>query len=487
MHDAQRLLSARRRAPEAFNVLVAGRRGVGKSTFLQTLCDSFPSLRILGLEESGNSRMLFDGSEEGEELLDPFCVFDALSGTTAIRRCRVQVQDEERQQPVSMELIDTPGIDDHDAGRASSAVNEISWEIERRLRASVDEEIKTRRDRGAQRAAHIHAVVYMVAPPVYSSATTDAHSHRLDAAVDILTDTDVMAIRSLGKLTNVIVVVGKSDTIEAGDRAMLHDGSFLAEAEQLVAPGRLFGFRDLPGTQKEPEAHVDIVSQTITGRMPLLLCGSKHVDEWQRMRLPEYQASSRSRLTISDWRTLATPHNNICQGSAVAGIFRNRRTRGSGGSSSRSDSNNSGNSGDTVLPHSMHSLAQDDDTTALRPTTPPEDSVRINRMGQRREVSLVRKFAWGTLQLNNIWHCDFALLSDVLVTSFRRSLVCWTDNHFFESYRMQRVAADPAYNGVARDMATYLEHQHAEAALDRSGFGVSAANTQTTLRNPQPS
>ncbi|PIA14669.1 hypothetical protein COEREDRAFT_76031, partial [Coemansia reversa NRRL 1564] len=315
MSAAQRRLSQRHHAPESFNLMVAGRRGVGKSTLLQTLCDSFYALQIDALSDS--ERVLFardesSNSEAAEEVLDPFCVFDALSGTTQIRRCHVQIRDLERHHAVSVELIDTPGIDSLDDERASATINEISWEIERRLQAALDEELKTRRDKGALHSEHIHAVLYLVPPPVYSSAQSDAHSHRLNGAVDILSEIDLCAIRRLGQLANGI-------------------------------------FRDRrPAAPSTPNLAPD--------------------DVHLRHRASHASASVRS------------------------------------------------------LP-----LAR--------------DAVCIKRLHQRREVSLVRRFPWGALQLTNNSHCDFALLVDVLFHSYRRSLQCWTSEHVYEAYRMHRIAA----------------------------------------------
>ncbi|KAJ2208935.1 Cdc25 phosphatase Ibp1 [Coemansia sp. RSA 521] len=369
---AHRRLSERRHADETFNIMVAGPRGVGKSTLLQTLCDSFSVLHI-----------------------------DALS------------EDPATKHVVRVELIDTPGID-RDEVAASACVNELCGEIERRFRNTVDEEMSVRRS-SVERTQHVHAVVYVVAPPVSSSHMTDAHAHRLDASIDILTETDVRALRRLAQLTNVIVVVGKSDTLEASDRALLKNRSFYKTAQHVVSPHQLFAFTDLPDTLQEPACEVDAMGRRICRRMPFLVCGSKHVDQWQQTRLPEFRASA-SHVTISDWRALVTRHNQIAP---------------------------------THVPQ--------------RPEPPRPSIVSVERGGQRREISLVREFPWGVLHLNNPTHCDFALLVDVLLSSFRKSMVCWVDEHYYEAYRMRRVAADPLYGDKARDRSEYLEAKRTSA------------------------
>ncbi|KAJ2713795.1 Cell division control protein 11 [Coemansia sp. D1744] len=407
---AHRRLSERRHADETFNIMVAGPRGVGKSTLLQTLCDSFAVLHIDALSEG--ERQMYTGTDDAD--VDPFCIFDTLSGTTHIRRCHVRTIDPATKHVVRVELIDTPGIDTRDEVAASACVNELCGEIERRFRNTVDEEMSVRRS-SVERTQHVHAVVYVVAPPVSSSHMTDAHAHRLDASIDILTETDARALRRLAQLTNVIVVVGKSDTLEASDRALLKNRSFYKTAQHVVSPHQLFAFTDLPDTLQEPACEVDAMGRRICRRMPLLVCGSKHVDQWQQTRLPEFRASA-SHVTISDWRALVTRHNQIAP---------------------------------THVPQ--------------RPEPPRPSIVSVERGGQRREISLVREFPWGVLHLNNPTHCDFALLVDVLLSSFRKSMVCWADEHYYEAYRMRRVAADPLYGDKARDRSEYLEAKRTSA------------------------
>ncbi|KAJ1837976.1 hypothetical protein LPJ73_007224, partial [Coemansia sp. RSA 2703] len=210
--------------PEAFNILVAGRQGSGKSTFLQTLCDSLPSLSIQWLSEG--DKQLFDISADptvlAEEVLDPFCVFDAVSGTRAIRRCGMLVRDHGHSHKLLVELIDTPGIDSQDTSQAQRDIEVVAWEIERRLHVSLDDEVRAAR-RKTKGRGHVHAVVYMVPAPVCASAQTDSACHRMDAAVDLLSDIDVLAIRRLAQYASVLVAVGKADTLEQADRRLLRD------------------------------------------------------------------------------------------------------------------------------------------------------------------------------------------------------------------------------------------------------------------------
>ncbi|KAJ1643188.1 hypothetical protein LPJ64_005016 [Coemansia asiatica] len=449
---AQQLLSQRRHTPESFNLLVAGRRGVGKSSFLQTLCDSFHTFQIESLVEG--EKIMFEHDEQNpiraEEILDPFCVFDSVSGTRQIRRCRVLLRDHGHRRPLLVELIDTPGIDSHDEIKAAATINEISSEIEKRLLDTLDDEIRPRREKSF-RSAHIHAVIYIVPPPVYTSSDTDSHCHRPNTGVDMLSEIDVEAIHRIGQFTNVFVAVGKCDTIEMADRKLLKSGTFFSDVHELIMPTTLFDFSDVPNTHEESSNEVSRIRQKIIDRMPFFLCGSKHVEDWQQMRLPEYESTSMSRISVADWRLLASEFNRICSSTTIIteGIFRDRRQSKEPQTPTQrireQQRQRHREASAVAISSSIQSLSM------------RSDSVTIRRMDQKREIFLVRQFGWGTLQINNPDHCDFALLVDVLFHSFRQSLACWCDRVFYEKYRMQRIAADPAYSQISRDLKDFLE------------------------------
>ncbi|KAJ1814529.1 Cell division control protein 11, partial [Coemansia sp. RSA 2599] len=433
-------------------MLVAGRRGVGKSSFLQTLCDSFHTFQIESLVEG--DKIMFEYDDENpvcaEEILDPFCIFDSVSGTRRIRRCRALLRDHGHRRPLLVELIDTPGIDSHDDVKATATINEIAALIERRLQDTLDDELRPRRE-NSFKSAHIHAVVYVVPPPVYTSFDTDSHCHRPNAGVDILSEIDVQAIHKLGRYTNVIVAVGKCDTIEMAERKLFKNGEFFSDVHELVMPTTLFDFSDVPNTREESPDEVNKIRLQIIDRMPFFLCGSKHVEDWQQMRLPEYESTSMSRISVADWRILSSDFNRICSSLAMIteGIFRDRRQSEEPQTPTQrireQQRQRQREAAAAAISSSIQSMSMRSDTVTVR------------RMGHKREISLVRHFGWGTLQINNPDHCDFALLVDILFHSFRQSLVCWCDRVFYEKYRMQRIAADPAYGQITRELTDYLE------------------------------
>ncbi|KAJ2737201.1 Cell division control protein 11 [Coemansia sp. BCRC 34962] len=479
----QRGLSHRLHAPESFNVMVAGRRGVGKSTFLQTMCDSFYSLKIEALSEG--SKVMFPSESShpddppdpslsttspglsAEEVLDPFCVFDSLSGSAEVRRCRVRIRDLNQHHPVSVELIDTPGIDSFDEAAATATINSISREIERRLQATLDDEIKPQRSKMPP-ASHVHAVIYILPPPVYSSAQTDSLSHRLDFAVNAISEIDIMAIRKLAQFANVILAVGKCDTMDKSERKVFEDPEFFTQAHDLIVPAKLYDFSDYPPNSaryeqyrvsREESAMARDMRKRVLRRLPLQLCGSKHVEEWQKMRLPEYQ-TSQSRVSVTDWRVLATEHNRICSSTAMIteGIFRDRRP-----------TTTNELLGNSAIDHRLRHAGRyhNDAMSSVHSLATYSDTVTIKRLHQKRQVSLIRELCCGNLQITNPDHCNVALLIDLLFHSFRRSLEVWTDKHHYETYRMQRIAADPTYSAISVGMAEYLEAEKARRVVPK--------------------
>ncbi|KAJ2712965.1 Cell division control protein 11 [Coemansia spiralis] len=450
----QHRLSQHRNGPEPFNVMVVGRCGVGKSTLLQTLCDSFAELYLemmtvddevvypRGDDDRSTGGSISDsGSSAVDEEPDPFYLFEAIAGTTAFHRLHARTYSPSQQQPLSVELIDTPGIDGSDPERAASTIAQIVWEIERRFQDTLDEEVRPRRDSDSLRAAHIHAVVYLVPPPVYSSAATDSYPHRLEAAVEILSKTDLDALRALVPLCNVVVAVGKCDTIESSDRALLRDTTFFSAVHEpdLGLRGRLFDFSDTQGTQREPFEEVQAISRCVVSKLPFLLCGSKHVGEWQNLRFVEEMTrrkSGDSRESLADWRTVKTRHNRPHSTTVIARSAARAHPRRQNGSRSAADRS---------------------------PSAEALSEVRIRRLHQSRTVSLVRDYPWGQLQLNNIKHCDFALLVDLLFESFRTSLVYRTNNYYYEAYRTRRITTDSKYSNINRDLSAYVTAQQRKA------------------------
>ncbi|KAJ2748008.1 hypothetical protein GGI20_000095 [Coemansia sp. BCRC 34301] len=482
----QRSLSRRRHAPESFNIMVAGRCGVGKSTLLQTLCDSFYSLKIEALSE-GDKVMYTNAATDdpspsisstsrglsAEEVLDPFCVFDSLSGSTEIRRCRVRIRDLSDHHPICAELIDTPGISSFDKAAAAATVNAISREIERRLEATLDDEVRPQRSKIAP-AAHIHAVIYVLPPPVYSSAQTDSFSHRLDFAVNALSEIDVIAIRKLAQFANVILAVGKCDTMDKAERTVFDkDREFFTQVHDLIFPAKLYDFSlappDSTGSRGQQQHHHHLESsedraiarsirKRVLRRLPLKLCGSKHVDEWQKMRLPEYQ-TSQSRVSVTDWRVLATEHNRICSSTTMItdGIFRDRRAV---------VASNTAANGQRFSHHANRHY--NDSMSSVYSLATNSDTVTIKRFHQKRQVSLVRELCCGTLQINNVKHCDFALLVDLVFDSFRQSLEAWTDEYHYEAYRTQRIATDPTYSALNVGVTEYFEAQRSRRVVPKA-------------------
>ncbi|KAJ1958114.1 hypothetical protein EC988_000481 [Linderina pennispora] len=100
------------------------------------------------------------------------------------------------------------------------------------------------------------------------------------------------------------------------------------------------------------------------------------------------------------------------------------------------------------------------------------NTIPIKRYAQRRNIALVREFGWGVLQLTNPDHCNFSLLHDILFKSYREALETWTNEYFYENYRMSRLASNPDISQWSRAQQMIfqqeLEAKHTALPLDPS-------------------
>ncbi|KAJ1934205.1 hypothetical protein EC988_008878, partial [Linderina pennispora] len=242
-----------------------------------------------------------DCDKSKEVTIDPFCLFNTTRPTEDFRHCKIVTSDVDNMNKINVELIDTPGIDSQDLAKARQQVNKIQWAIEQRLQTTVQDEIQARRSKHT-RNRHIHAIIYMLAPPVHESAFKKPHSPYPESAMDLVTKTDLMAITQLGQFANIILVFGKCDTIDRHTKEAIRKGSFFRQLRERVEPAKLFDFTDHRTLPVDEAQDVANFREYIIDRLPLMVCGSSHVTEWQKMRLPDFMAPKLTGLL--DWRYL---------------------------------------------------------------------------------------------------------------------------------------------------------------------------------------
>ncbi|KAI8799349.1 Septin-type guanine nucleotide-binding (G) domain-containing protein [Cladochytrium replicatum] len=159
----------------SFTVMCVGASGLGKSTFVNTLCESnvFPKKDTSSPEKA------------------------AVEKTVAITPVTVEM--EEDGVKLSLTIIDTPGFGDNINNEASFA--DILTYIEKQYDDILAEESRIKRNPKFQ-DHRVHALLYFITPTGHS-----------------LRELDIEFMKKLGARVNVIPVIAKSDTMVPSELA----------------------------------------------------------------------------------------------------------------------------------------------------------------------------------------------------------------------------------------------------------------------------
>ncbi|KAJ3120210.1 hypothetical protein HK098_004784 [Nowakowskiella sp. JEL0407] len=152
-----------------FTIMCVGASGLGKSTFVNTLCES----NVFAPKEFGNVEKL------------------AVEKTVEIKPVTVEM--EEDGIKLSLTIIDTPGFGDNINNEAS--FGEILGYIEQEYDHILAEESRIKRNPKFQ-DHRVHALLYFIPPTGHS-----------------LREMDIEFMKRLGPRVNVIPVVAKADTL----------------------------------------------------------------------------------------------------------------------------------------------------------------------------------------------------------------------------------------------------------------------------------
>eukprot|EP00158_Paraphelidium_tribonemae_P003561 Partr_v1_DN26227_c2_g2_i1_m48582 putative Septin 3 len=156
-----------------FNIMVVGQTGLGKSTFVNTLFATH-------LTDSKGVVPLAEGARQ----------------TTEIHQVSYAV--EENGVKLKLNIVDTPGFGDH-------VNNDYCWEpitryIKDQYAMYLRKELSPTRDKRIA-DSRVHCVLYFIAPSGHS-----------------LRPLDIVVMKKLGEIANVIPVIGKSDSFTMQER-----------------------------------------------------------------------------------------------------------------------------------------------------------------------------------------------------------------------------------------------------------------------------
>lgn len=208
-----------------FNIMTVGESGLGKTTLLNTLFAS--------------------------HLLDPItgeAIYDSREKTTEITVSQhTLIEDQVR---LNVNLIDTPGFGDH-------IDNDRCWEpIVKYIKEQHSQYL--RKELTAQRERHIldtrvHAVLYFLNPSNIKRG---------------LTPLDIITLKKLCDIVNVIPVIGKSDMLTLDERLNFRE---LIKQQLAINDIRIYPYDDLPDITEEDLA----LNNSIKSIIPFAVIGAE--------------------------------------------------------------------------------------------------------------------------------------------------------------------------------------------------------------------
>ncbi|KAJ1969382.1 hypothetical protein H4R35_006156 [Dimargaris xerosporica] len=372
---------------EHFNLMVVGPRGVGKTAFLHTLCNSLTtaSTTVLNRHRSlRRSSYIPDGAFSPAS--PPFPVTGSVPAQADKGSAQVFLGDEgptqdiavhsftvdDFDQPLLLNLIDTPGwIPDTSGDSAAQVCDIIINFIEDQMDKRVVEEFKICRDKYAPNLI-VHACLYFMDPL--------HHAFRA---------TDLEIIKRLGTRVNLIPVVGKSDLVTLTQKLQFQSRF----VEVMKANADQVALLDLPTQDSDASG----ASDSDTG-------------------LPTQDgATGRDSVIIEPAEGEGRPAQTLMM---PFFLFSHEVP-------------------DAI---SLDLMAADAPKPSLPGVQQTADALR--QIYTENPRFLGRCYAWGQIDCMNPAHCDFAILRAMLLESHRALLRQHTMTAIYEEYRYRQLQSN---------------------------------------------
>ncbi|GAA5968873.1 hypothetical protein JCM21900_000198 [Sporobolomyces salmonicolor] len=445
--STQRTRSFRKpkKQPPAYNILIAGAHGTGKSGFVRALSESV-ELAKGGTIDKGRLQ---------------------LAGGIEVETTSMDVM--EAGEQVALTLLDSPGlaIPTASGGGGSSSlsseidtgrqVDEIIRLLETRFRGTLQGEAQLVREPGASgHDSHVHLCIYFVHPQSLTRKAAPATSRNGErngsasraSAELMMSDLDLRCISRLSTRVNILPVLALADsltdpTLDRFKRTIASSLSTLAAQSSasvsfLSSLDTFFGAAGSPSSaflttlappsvfnQQQPSPRADSASDVHP-------CGpSEGARSSPPMPPPEpaprvirTRSLSRSRKRMSRVRSCSTTTSKSEEEDAFGedSDEREEQKRAEAEQDLRSR-----------WPFALVSPDYDE----LEDDQVNEDE-RGTGTGKKK---LLRQFRHGTLDVLNLDHCDFAPLRNALFGERMNRLKSLTRLHFYEPYRTERLLA----------------------------------------------
>ncbi|KAI6030866.1 Septin-domain-containing protein [Pisolithus orientalis] len=514
-----RRVHRKNRNPPAFNLMVVGGRGTGKTSLLRLLLDTSDISSAASEEQRASLHRFLRGELKQTQSINTACIETS----------------ESRYERVLLTVIDTPGLDFSEGKElgVERQVTSIIKYIDQQYADTMIEESKVvRQSRGDQ---HIHLCIFMIDPS--SIMTSDAHrakssslprkaysETRLSSSTvrplepdDRLLDSstpgeltmspaELQVIRRLSERVNVLPIIARADSLTDSALSAVKD----AVRRGLHEVQLDFGIFSTPMTAKDgdssPSRQIPAAANENdpagNGSTPSdqHLNGDSHAtpdteamepkDGHRRasrpvIRVKTRQVSSRSRSrSRRDLSALAQderePHfPEEVDELSVANVRFSAQTL------AKTDLG-------TLLPFAfiapeplesprtiqLHPLMVTPDSSVPRedlnssstPVTevsmtggPPDSPATITRKSVYNQTPpedlrgvFKRKFRWGTVDVLNPDHCDFAALRTAMLLTHMKVLKVHTREVLYERYRTEKLLAKRATRAIGPEQAKRL-------------------------------
>ncbi|KAN0087630.1 Septin domain containing protein [Tylopilus felleus] len=468
----------RNRTPPAFNLMVVGARGTGKTSLLRLLLETADLSPTATGEQRAALESFLKGGHKHTQTIDTACV----------EIC------ESRYDRVLLTVIDTPGLDFTQGKELSieRQVTNIIKYIDEQYGATMNEESKVvRQSRGDQ---HVHLCIFMIDPTLTRtrgqvvhersvSETTISLSPATDQPVEysgdiMMSPAELRVIKRLSARANVLPVIAKADSLTDESLSAVKT----AVREGLRYAGLGFGVFSAPNLKEEP--HSQSPQEEVANGLHNGINGAAHHAENGDTGVAhddtENERVSRTIITLKGTRTARSRSRSRRDLSSIAQDERQPQHPDETEEESVANIRFSAKTVtkvnlDTLLPFALIapelsstpqprrirpatadskcSLYQDDTEGASSPVerattpdvpTPSRKSTVLTPPPESLKGVFTRKFRWGTVDVLDPAHCDFAALRTAILLTHMKVLKIHTREVLYEKYRTEKLLAKRA-------------------------------------------
>ncbi|KAG6377157.1 septin family protein [Boletus reticuloceps] len=423
----------RGRTPPAFNLMVVGAHGTGKTSLLRLLLDTAD----LSPAATGDQRAVLDRFLKG-----------GLKHTQTINTACIEIC-ESRYDRIHLTVIDTPGLD-FSPGKELSVerqVTNIIKYIDEQYAATMNEESKViRQSRGDQ---HVHLCIFMVDPTLTRSITRGQFVHErsvsestvvLSQAAHQADEYSGFGVFSTPKLshpqstpqegaTNGLRngVNGASHHTENGDTHGVTDD----DTEKDRVSRTVITLKGTHAARSRSRSRRDLSSIAQDEREP------QYPDETEEDTVANIRFSAQT-VTKVNLDTLL-PFALIAPEPSRSPEPERLRSATADSKSSHTNEDSEGAS----------SPVEPEVSLAARKST-------IFTSPESLRGAFTRKFRWGTVDVLNPEHCDFAALRTAILLTHMKVLKAHTREVLYEKYRTEKLLAKRATRTIGPEEAKRL-------------------------------